>query len=128
MDAKYLMSEENPQDDFLPMEREKREIIVPENPEQDLETARRNLLKLTTVADQAVDEMGELAFTAQSARGYEVLGQLIEKGLAANRELVDVLKRRRDLQSGEGPRTVNNTLVLTGSEALDLVKKKLRDG
>lgn len=127
------MADEIPPDDetyaLLPAPtREKREIVVPEDSDEDLEVARKNLLKLAVVTDQAVDEMGDLAFTAQSARGYEVLGQLIEKGLAANREIIDAAKRRKEIKGGPtSPQTINNTLVLTSAEALDLVKKRLKD-
>lgn len=105
--------------------REKSEVSVPPSREGDGEVARLNLLAMITEARDAVRDMGEIAWTSQSSRAYEVLGQLIEKGIHASRELVELERNRRELEGGAGPKTVNNTLVLTGEQALDLVKKKL---
>jgi len=104
--------------------REKREVVVPETPAEDAEVARRNVHELIGAVHDAVREMGDIAWTSQSSRAYEVLGQLVEKGLNANRELLELEKLRRSLDGEQGPKTINNTLLLTSSEALDLVKKR----
>lgn len=119
-------------DDDLPIDlpvptREKTEVVIPLDRADDAEVARRNTHALIAAAADAVREMGEIAWTSQSARAYEVLGQLIEKSLAANERLLEIEKKRRELDGDTGPRTINNTLVLTGAEALDLVKRRMRD-
>jgi len=107
--------------------REKREIVIPETPDEDAEVARKNTHELIGAVHDAVREMGDIAWTSQSSRAYEVLGQLVEKGLAANRELLEIEKMRRNLAGETGPKTINNTLVLTSTEALELVKKRTKN-
>lgn len=125
------MSDRNPLDplynalDLPTPTREVTEVIVPEDFSGDAETARRNTHALIAATTDAVRDMGEIAWTSQSARAYEVLGQLIEKGLAANRELFELEKRKRDIQGQEQPKLIEGGQIkLTSAEMLDLVKAK----
>lgn len=126
------MSAEDPTDPLglsLPLPvRQKTEVVVPDSRAEDAEVARKTAHELVATARDAISEMGDLAFHSQSARAYEVLGQLIERAVHANKALLEIERARQDLEGGSGPTTVNQTLVLTGAEALDLVKKRMREG
>lgn len=104
-------------------DRELREVIVPENPTDDYEVARRNVHRLIARTDDAIDELGEIAFVSQHARAYEVLAGLIKTGIEANRELMELRKRERDL-AGEDAKVVSGDRVMTTAELLEELKSE----
>lgn len=110
--------------DLLPMEQEKQ--IVPVRLDgNDYETAREQIHGTMGTLKTAIGEMASLAFNAQHSRAYEVLGQLVEKMVNASEKLVDIQNKA---EKPAGPNTINNTLMntlmISSSEMLDILKKK----
>lgn len=106
----------------LPALEPRREVtVVVPTPDKDREVARESLHKALAWAEQAIEEMGGVAYSSQHPRAYEVhTGQLAQ--------FVETARALADMADEEqvGPKTVNNTLIMTGAEALDMVKKKIR--
>jgi len=109
-----------------PMERPEPEITVPESisDDGDYEFARRNLYRLGTKGEDALDELREIAAVSQHARAYEVYSNLFKAVVDANRDVMALKKTHREVSGGSGPKTVNNTLVMTSDEVLRLLKDK----
>ena len=105
---------------LAPMTQNKQEVAVRADGD-DYQTARENIHGVMGTLKTAIDEMAGLAFNAQHSRAYEVLGGLVEKMVMASDKLVD-LQVKADRNAG--PSTVNNTLVVTSAEMLDMLKNK----
>jgi D-mannonate dehydratase len=115
------------------------EVIKPpvENSEEDFQYARQNLYQTIELAAHSLDALSQLAEKAQNARLYEVLANLTRTVVDANKELLDLQKKRKDLQQGgllgsqAGSHTVNNNLFMTTAEFqhwIEAQQKKLDDG
>lgn len=118
----------------LPEEEPKRqlELFQPpkENAEEDFIYARSNLYNTIEHAQLALDDLAKFAKSAQSARVYEVLANMIKTSIDASKGLLDLQKQRLELrkagapQAAEGERpTINNNLFLTTAEFQRLVKE-----
>ena len=95
---------------------------------KDYEYSRGNLYSLIEKGQEAVNGILELAQESDSARAYEVAGQLIKSVSDATDKLLDLQKKLKDVEEDKqvrGPSTVNNALFV-GSTA-DLAKM-LKDG
>ena len=109
-----------------PIPYEPKPVVVPEpiSTDADLEFAR-----VTTYA--AIAKLGELldggidvARISQHPRAYEVAGEIANKLVQASRHLV-ALKKDAGGDIKDDPKTINNTLVLTSKEMLELMKNKV---
>lgn len=93
-----------------------------ENSEEDFQYARQNLYTTIELASKALDELASFAAKAQNARTYEVLANLVRTTIDANKDLLELQKKRKDLQkdggtgSSSGPQTINNNLFMTTAE------------
>lgn len=107
--------------DLVPVERKK--VAVAYDPENEnlrkmaLDAMAENLTEINT----AISEMGEAAFQSQHSRAYEVLGGLIEKKQTIATDLLNEASK-----GSEGPKTINNTLNISSSELLDIIKDKMK--
>jgi hypothetical protein len=113
---------------LTPPERQKTEVVIHEDPATDLDSARKGIHRLRTAAEDAISELADIAYTSQHPRAYEVLANLIKTGLDANKDLVEVEKKRLELQGGgasDEPRTVNNTLIVNSTDLLNRIKQKI---
>lgn len=106
--------------DLVPIEQEKQTVVVREDGD-DYQTAREQIHGTMGVLKTAMGEMSGLAFQAQHARAYEVLGQLAEKMINASEKLIDIQNKA---QIDNGPKTINNTLMISSSEMLNMMKDK----
>jgi hypothetical protein len=114
----------NSMDDALglvPMTQNKMAVPVRDDG-NDYETARTEIHGAMGTLKTAIDEMATLAFSAQHSRAYEVLGGLVEKMVLASEKLVDLQNKSNQ---DTGPKTINNTLMISSSEMLDMMKKRL---
>jgi hypothetical protein len=72
----------------------KTEITVPKNPEQDLQidytTVRQNLKDLISKGNTAIEGILHVASEGDSPRAYEVVGQLIKTLADANKDLLEL--------------------------------------
>ncbi len=118
----------DPLDDALglpPMPRPARDVIIPEEGtavDKDYEHARQNLYRLISKAEDHLDELGEIAMISQHARAYEVYANLMKTTIDANKDLLELAKAQKTLSGVEGPKTVNQNLIMTSDEVLKMLK------
>ena len=117
----------NTQADLVPVAEVSSEI----NPvESDTEFARTNIKDLIRKGTSAVDEILQVAKHSEHPRAYEVAGALIKSMADLNKDLLELQKRKKELQiSGKdsGSKDVNiDKAVFVGStaELMKLIKKE----
>jgi hypothetical protein len=103
-------------------------IDVDTDNKNDIEVARQNLHNLVIKGNDALDEIILIAKQAESARAFEVVSTLIKTLTDANRDLVDLAKKKKDLlqkDDGQKSQTINNNLIVSStSDLIDLLKNK----
>lgn len=114
--------------DIAPAVMPKREIAVVENTtvDDDYEYARKNLRSLIDNGKDVMDNLAFLAKEGESPRTYEVLGQLIKTLAETNKDLLDIAKKKKDIQqdkSGEQPTHVTNALFVGSTAELQKLIK-----
>ena len=118
---------------------EKAEVIPREKPDRltkdditkDYEYTRGNLYSIIEKGQEAINGVLELAQETETARAYEVAGQLIKSVSDATDKLMDLQKKLKDVneeQKSKGPSTVNNALFVgSTAELTKLLKSQNRD-
>ena len=106
--------------DLQPIEDNKK--AVRDNIVDDFEYARGNMIAVIEKGQEALSGILDVAGMSQHPRSYEVVATLVKAVADANKDLLELSKKRKDLEKIEnsGPQTVNNNLYL-GSTA-DLLK------
>ena len=106
--------------DLQPIEDNKK--AVRDNIVDDFEYARGNMIAVIEKGQEALSGILDVAGMSQHPRSYEVVATLVKAVADANKDLLELSKKRKDLEKVEngGPQTVNNNLYL-GSTA-DLLK------
>jgi hypothetical protein len=89
---------------------------------EDFETARSNILSMLKSGTVSVEKLTDLAERSQSARMYEVLYCFITSMVEANKQLLEVQSKIRELKdpdgsSGMNAKTINQTAIFCGSTA-----------
>jgi hypothetical protein len=89
---------------------------------KDFETARSNILTMLESGSLSVGKLAELAERSQNARTYEVLYCFISSMVQANKELLEIQSKIRELKdpdtsSGMNAKTINQTAIFCGSTA-----------
>jgi hypothetical protein len=99
--------------------------------ETDTDYARTNIKQLIKKGTDAVDEILQVAKHSEHPRAYEVAGALIKSMADLNKDLLELQKRKRELQiSGKevgGSKDVNiDKAVFVGStaELMKLIKRE----
>lgn len=108
------------------MERESTEPIVPDSTTDDYEEARKNMFRLLAKGEDALNELGEIAYISQHPRAYEVYSNLFKSLVDTNKELLGLKKTNKEITgaSNTGPKTINNNLIMTSDEVLRMLKDK----
>jgi len=107
----------------------KRDTIVIENTtvEDDYEYARKNLRGLIDNGKGVVENLSFLAKEGESPRTYEVLGQLIKTLAETNKDLLELAKKKKDIQQEKGqqeqPTHVTNALFVGSTAELQKLIK-----
>ncbi len=106
--------------DLQPIEDNKK--AAQDNIVDDYEYARGNMIAVIEKGQEALSGILDVATMSQHPRSYEVVATLVKAVADANKDLLELSKKRKDLEKVEngGPQTVNNNLYL-GSTA-DLLK------
>lgn len=106
--------------DLQPIEDNKK--AAQDNIVDDYEYARGNMIAVIEKGQEALSGILDVAGMSQHPRSYEVVATLVKAVADANKDLLELSKKRKDLEKveGGGPQTVNNNLYL-GSTA-DLLK------
>lgn len=95
--------------------------------EDDFEYARGNMIAAIEKGQEALTGILDVAGISQHPRAYEVAATLVKAVSEANKDLLELQKRRRDLtgESLQTPTTVNNNLFVgSTAELQQLIKKQ----
>ena len=99
--------------------------------EKDYIYARSTMTSIIDKGREALDNILELAQETDSARAYEVVGQLVDKLTTSTEKLLDLHKKMKEIKDEEagGPTNVTNNAIFFGSttEAIKLIKSQLKD-
>lgn len=101
---------------------------VPEDLSADFKVARENIHDIISKGSSALDYMLEVAKASEHPRAFEVVSQLTKTLIDANKDLLDIQKKMKELTQQEeqkNPSNVTNALFV-GSTA-DL-QKLLKNG
>lgn len=114
----------------------KKPVIIPKSSDQtqdiqtDYEYARANLYGIIEQGSDALNSLLELAKASEHPRAFEVVATLSKTLMDANKDLIDIQKKVKDLKKTdevqEGGEVTNNNLFV-GSTA-DLLKMIKGDG
>jgi len=99
----------------------------------DFETARANIYKVIEGGVDALDQLGQIADQSQNPRAYEVYSTLMKTIVDANKDLLDIQKKIRDLSGADTPmnaaaKTINNNLFVGSTAELQKVIENLKNG
>jgi len=91
----------------------------------DFNYARGSMINAIEKGHEALTDMLDVAQRSQHPRSYEVVATLISTITNANKDLLELSKKKKDLeQSSDGPSTVNNNLYIgSTADLLKLLKK-----
>lgn len=87
--------------------------------DDDYEYARGNIIATIEKGREALDGIIDVATLGQNARAYEVAAGLVKTMVDANKDLLELTKKRKEIERIEAknnPQTVNNNLFV-GSTA-----------
>lgn len=109
-------------------------ILIEEETENvvniDTDFARKNLKTLIEKGTDAVDEILQVAKHSEHPRAYEVAANFIKSMAELNKDLLEIQKRKNDLQGikGKGPNNDVNidkaVFVGSTSELMKLIRKE----
>ena len=102
-----------------------------EDIKKDYEYTRGNIYSIIEKGQEAINNVLELAQETESARAYEVVGQLIKNVSDAADKLIDLQKKMKELdetKSTKGPTNVTNALFVGSTAELSkLLKNQLKN-
>ena len=113
--------------DISPLEKEgellpaKTEKEKPSNPEleNDFKYARENLYNIIERGTDALNGIVDLAQQSQHPRSFEVVADLVRTLSTANKDLLDLQKKMKDMQpEDKGPSKVTNNLFVGSTKDL----------
>lgn len=97
----------------------------------DLKYVRDNIRELIDNGAYALDDLANVARTSESPRAYEVLSTMMKTLLDANKDLVDMHKRKKELSkeqsktNSDGTRIQNNSIFVgTTAELQQFIRKQ----
>lgn len=98
--------------------------LAPKIATDDYEFARSNLYDLINKGSHALEDIIDVAKQSESPRAFEVVTNLLKTMVDANKDLLELAKKQKQLQDekDDGPKTVNNNLILTSAELLKMIK------
>ena len=95
---------------------------------KDYRTVRKNLKDIINVGSGAIDGILEVASETESPRAYEVAAQMIKTVSEANKDLIELHKKMKDInkQPEDSAKSVTNNSIFVGStkELQDLVREQ----
>lgn len=110
--------------DIKPMEgeivpTEKTKPVQDETLENDFIYARENLYNVIERGTDALNGIVDLAQQSQHPRSFEVVADLVRTLSSANKDLIDLQKKMKDMQPEEkGPKEVTNNLFVGSTSEL----------
>jgi len=83
-------------------------VKVKEDLDSDFDTARKNLHNIIDKGNNALEEALLVAKTSEHPRAFEVVGQLIKTMVDANKDLLDIQKKLKDIKKSDEPKEAQN--------------------
>ena len=111
--------------DVEPIDYQTKEIVEVKTPvEDDAEFARTNIRDLISKGNTAIDNLLQVATASEHPRAYEVAAGLIKNLGDLNKDLLEIQKRKRDLDStqSKGNSTTNIDKAVFVGSTTELVK------
>lgn len=107
-------------------------VIMPKKEINDYEYARQNMYDIIEKGSSALEDIVDIAKQSESPRAFEVVTNLIKTLADANKDLMELAKKNKELvkedPTNEGPKTVNNNLFVGSSaELLKMIKDKANE-
>jgi hypothetical protein len=91
--------------------------------EDDFHFARCNLVRIIDKGNEALDGIMDVANMSQHPRSYEVIATIINSLTVANKELLELSKKKKEITGESGPKTVNNNLFIGSTSELQKLLK-----
>ena len=89
----------------------------------DFEYARGNLINIIEKGSEALSGIIDVAAMSQHARRFVVVATLINSLTAANKDLLELSKRKKELDGESAPTTINNNLFVGSTAELQKLIK-----
>jgi hypothetical protein len=95
--------------------------------DDDYEYARKNIIDVISKGQEALDNIADVAQQSESARAYEVTTNLIKTLVDANKDLLELAKKKKELKgpgsNNEPGKVVNNNMYVgSTAELLKMIK------
>jgi len=92
----------------------------------DYEYARGNIINIIEKGNEALDGMLEVAQMSQHPRSFEVVAELIKTMAETNKDLLELSKRKKDLEqdTASNNKTINNNLFVGSTAELQKLLKQ----
>ncbi len=99
----------------------------------DFEAARANIYTLIEQGQESLIVLQEIARSSQNPRAFEVLAKLMDTIREANKDLLGLQEKIRELKAVDEPqsaqaKTINNNLFVGSTAELQKMLKDMRDG
>ena len=96
-----------------------------ENVGADYDYARGNLISIIEKGQEALSGILDVAGMSQHPRSYEVVATLINSLTSANKDLLELSKKKKEIDGDSGnPTTVNNNLFVGSTAELQKLLKQ----
>jgi hypothetical protein len=119
---------------LTPVKHENVPVVVPDKTEDSIENdfkyTRENLYSVIEQGNKALEDMIDVARASEHPRAYEVVSTLMNTLVNANKDLLDLSKKKKELapkEEFEGPKTVNKNLFVGSTADLQKALKDLSD-
>lgn len=118
---------------LLPTVKEENLPVPTNEPETELEqahgdfdVARDAMITALETSQGALEKLADLAAGSQHPRAFEVLATMVNTIGNMSKDLVNLHKQKKDLgaKQEEGPKTINNNLVISTNDLLKMIKGK----
>lgn len=114
--------------DLVPLDQQPDAVVtscVDTQVTDDFEYARGNLIAAIEKGQEALTSIVDVAGMSQHPRAYEVVATLLKTVADANKDLLELQKRKKDLTGiSSTPTTVNNNLFVGSTAELQRLIKK----
>jgi hypothetical protein len=99
----------------------------------DFEMARSNIHEVIQNGTYAIEKLSQIADQSQHPRAFEVLATLMKTMLDANKDLLDLQKKIREISSADAPtneaaKQVTNNLFVGSTADLQKVIEDMKNG
>lgn len=100
---------------------------------QDFEAARANIYEVIQNGQEAMFKLSQIADSSQHPRAFEVLGKLMDTMLQANKDLMELQNKIREINVIDAPvsekaQTINNNLFVGSTTELQKVIENMKNG